>query len=422
MVPQLESFAIAEARRRRNQRVLPSVMVLMGDRKLVPAQVAGLDAADLAPLVRPVRPGWPARRGNHAGTRPGLACARGHGPRALRTRAGTSARAHQRAPRTVATMIKRVKVAVVGVGNNISSLVQGIALHRATGSLVGIRRPVLDGLGVGDVDFVAAFATSPEKIGKDLTEAIFLPPNNFPRLASELPLTGVRVRRGLTDAAEVERVAAELAGAEVVLYAAPSGRQETARAYAEAALQAGAAFINTTSDAVARDRQWLDRFAAAGLPLLGDDLTSQFGTSVVHHALLRLLAERGLTLVSSYQVNLGGTEDFRNLAENSTTKLQSKLNALTTADGSTSDRVQVAPIGYLAHLKSHKVAHINIEAQAWGATSVSLDVKLKVHDPSGAAGVTIDLIRIAASALRQGRAGYLAEATPLLKSPPGTAI
>jgi len=319
-------------------------------------------------------------------------------------------------------MIKRVKVAVVGVGNNISSLVQGIALHRATGSLVGIRRPVLDGLGVGDVDFVAAFATSPEKIGKDLTEAIFLPPNNFPRLASELPLTGVTVRRGLTDAAEVERVAAELAGAEVVLYAAPSGRQETARAYAEAALQAGAAFINTTSDAVARDRQWLDRFAAAGLPLLGDDLTSQFGTSVVHHALLRLLAERGLTLVSSYQVNLGGTEDFRNLAENSTTKLQSKLNALTTADGSTSDRVQVAPIGYLAHLKSHKVAHINIEAQAWGATSVSLDVKLKVHDPSGAAGVTIDLIRIAASALRQGRAGYLAEATPLLKSPPGTAI
>lgn len=324
-------------------------------------------------------------------------------------------------PRTLATMIKRVKVAVVGVGNNISSLVQGIALHRATGSLVGIHKPVLDGLAVGDVDFVAAFATSPEKIGKDLTEAIFLPPNNFPRLASELPLAGVTVRRGLTDATEVKRVAAELAGAEVVLYAAPSGRKVTARAYAETALRAGAAFINTTSDAVARDRHWLDRFAAAGLPLLGDDLASQFGTSVVHHALLRLLAEQGLTLVSSYQVNLGGTEDFRNLVENSNTKLQSKLNALT-ADRSTSDRVQMAPLGYLSHLKSHKVAHINIEAQAWGETSVSLDVKLKVHDPSGAAGVTIDLIRMAASALRQGRAGYLAEAAPLLKSPPGTAM
>src|SRR5262245_45821886 len=105
-------------------------------------------------------------------------------------------------------MSKRVKVAVVGVGNNISALVQGIAMHRATGSLVGIRRPALDGLGVGDIDFVAAFATSPEKIGRDLCEAIFLPPNNFPRLTSELPLSGVTVRRGLidaTDASEVER-------------------------------------------------------------------------------------------------------------------------------------------------------------------------------------------------------------------------
>lgn len=172
---------------------------------------------------------------------------------------------------------------------------------------------------------------------------------------------------------------------------------------------------------MARDPQWLDRFTAAGLPLLGDDLASQFGTSVVHHALLRLLAERGLTLISSYQVNLGGTEDFRNLVENSNTKLQSKLNALT-ADGAAADRVQVAPLGYLPHLKSHKVAHINIEAQAWGQTPVSLDVKLKVHDPSGAAGVTIDLIRMAASALRQRRGGYPAEATPLLKSPPGTPI
>jgi myo-inositol-1-phosphate synthase len=318
-------------------------------------------------------------------------------------------------------MIERVKVAVVGVGNNISALVQGIALYRATGSLAGIHRPVLDGLGVGDIDFVAAFAISPEKIGKDLTKAIFLPPNNFPRLTGELPLSGVTVRRGLTDATGVERVAGQLAGAEVMLYAAPSGRPETAHAYAEAALRAGAAFVNTTSDAVARDGQWLERFTAAGLPLLGDDLASQFGTSVVHHALLRLLEERGLTLISSYQVNLGGTEDFRNLVENSNTKLQSKLNALA-ADRATADRVQVAPLGYLSHLKSQKVAHINIEAQAWGETSVSLDVKLKVHDPSGAAGVTIDLIRMAANALRQQRAGYLAEAAPLLKSPPGTSV
>jgi myo-inositol-1-phosphate synthase len=233
----------------------------------------------------------------------------------------------------------------------------------------------------------------------------------------------VTVRRGLTgsDPGEVERVAGELAGAEVVLYAAPSGRPETARAYAEAALRAGAAFVNTTSDAVARDPRLLDRYAAAGLPLLGDDLASQFGTSVVHHALLRLLEERGLTLTSSYQVNLGGTEDFRNLVENGSTKHQSKLNALA-AEGEAAGRVQLAPLGYLPHLQSQKVAHINIEAQAWGETPVSVDVKLTVHDPSGAAGVNVDLIRMAASALRQQRGGYPAEAAPLLKSPPGTPV
>ncbi|MFG3554476.1 inositol-3-phosphate synthase [Micromonospora sp. NPDC047557] len=314
-------------------------------------------------------------------------------------------------------MIERVKVAVVGVGNNTSALVQGLSLYRQSGSLVGIRRPLVDGLGVGDIDVVAAFATSAEKIGRDLTEAIFLPPNNFPRLDCDLPRAGVPVTKGLVDATGVPRVAAALAGAEVLLYSAPSGRPETARAYAEAAHTAGVAFINTTSDAVARDPHLVDRFEAAGLPLLGDDLASQFGTSVLHNALLRLLQERGLTLVSSYQVNLGGTEDFRNLVDNPNTKKQSKLNALSAADS-----VEVAPLGYLPHLASQKVAHLNIEAQGWGETAVSLDVKLTVHDPSGAAGVNIDLIRIAASALRNGRGGYCAEATSLLKSPPGTAI
>jgi myo-inositol-1-phosphate synthase len=317
-------------------------------------------------------------------------------------------------------MIERAKVAVVGVGNNISALVQGVAFYRATGSLVGIYRPVVDGLGVGDIDIVAAFAMSASKVGKDLTEAIFLPPNNFPRLDTSLPLSGVRVQQGLTDATEVDRIAKALAGAEVVLYAAPSGRPEVAQAYAEATLRAGAAFINTTSDVIARDPEWTQRFEAAGLPLLGDDLTSQFGTSIVHRTLLSLLEERGLTLVSTYQVNLGGTEDFRNLVENGSGKKQSKLNALS-ADQSTVDKVQMAPLGYLSQLKSQKVAYLNIEAQGWGETSVSLDIKLKVHDPSGAAGVTIDLLRIAASALRNGHGGYAEQAAPLLKSPPGTA-
>ncbi|MEV4622726.1 inositol-3-phosphate synthase [Asanoa sp. NPDC049573] len=316
-------------------------------------------------------------------------------------------------------MIEQARVAVVGVGNNTSALVQGIALYRETGSLVGIRTPVIDGLGVADIDVVAAFAASDAKVGKDVTEAIFLPPNNFPRLAAALPPAGVPVTRGLVDSGGIDRVAAALAGAEteVLLYSAPSGRPDTARAYAQAAHDAGVAFVNTTSDPIARDPLWIEQFAVAGLPLIGDDLASQFGTSVLHNSLLRLLAERGLTLTSSYQVNLGGTEDFRNLVENPNTKKQSKLNALPAAD-----KVQVAPLGYLSQLGSQKVAHLNIEARGWGETTVSLDVKLKVDDPSGAAGVNIDLIRIAASALRDGRGGYPVEASPLLKSPPGTAI
>ena len=314
-------------------------------------------------------------------------------------------------------MIERVRVAIAGVGNNTSALVQGIAFYRQTGSLVGINRPTIDGLGVGDIDVVAAFAISEAKIGTDLTEAIFMPPNNFPRLDCDLATADVPVTRGLLDATDVDRVAAALEGAEVLLYSAPSGRPETARAYAEAARRAGLAFINTTSDPVARDPLVMEQFEAAGLPLIGDDLASQFGTSVVHNTLLRLLEERGLTLVSSYQVNLGGTEDFRNLVDNPNTKKQSKLNALQSAD-----KVQMAPLGYLSQLESLKVAHLNLEAKGWGETSVSLDVKLKVHDPSGAAGVNIDLIRMAASAIRGGRGGFLADATPLLKSPPGTAI
>jgi myo-inositol-1-phosphate synthase len=313
-------------------------------------------------------------------------------------------------------MINNAKVAVVGVGNNTSALVQGLAYYRATGSEIGVHRPSIAGLGVGDIDVVAAFALSDDKVGKDLHEAIFVPPNNVPALLPSLPPAGVLVQRGLVDETATDRVVAALAGAEVLLYSAPSGRPETARAYAAAALRAGVAFINTTSDPVARDSALLDAYAAAGLPLIGDDLASQFGSSVLHRALLRLLDERGLTLTSTYQVNLGGTEDFRNLVENPNTKKQSKVNAVG------SDRVQMAPLGYLPHLRSQKIAHINVEAQGWAGTPVSLEVRLRVDDPAGAAGVNVDLIRVAAAALRSGAGGYPAEVAALLKSPPGAAV
>jgi myo-inositol-1-phosphate synthase len=140
---------------------------------------------------------------------------------------------------------------------------------------------------------------------------------------------------------------------------------------------------------------------------------------VVHRSLLRLLAERGLTLVSSYQFNLGGNQDFQNLSESGTEKRQSKLNALS-ADESTLNRIHMMPFGYVPQMGDVKVAHVNIEGIGWARTPVSLDVKLKVHDSSGAAGVTVDLIRFAASARRSSAGGFVEEAEGLLKSPPGT--
>lgn len=311
----------------------------------------------------------------------------------------------------------KINLAVVGVGNNTSALVQGLAHYRATGSTVGVRRPEIAGIGVTDIDIVAAFAMSAAKVGADLSEAVLAAPNNF-RIDVDLAPSGVTVTRGMATVDEVERIAAALSGAEVVLYSAPSGRPELARAYAEAALLAGAAFINTTADAVARDPRLLARFTDAGLPLLGDDLTSQFGASAVHATLLRLLAERGITLTSSYQVNLGGTEDFRNLVEHGESKKKSKMNVL----GEGAAKVAVAPLGYMPHLGSRKILHLNIEGRGWGGAEVSMDLKLQVHDPAGAAGVNIDLVRLAAAAKREGRGGYPGEVADLLKSPPGTAI
>lgn len=311
----------------------------------------------------------------------------------------------------------KIKIAVIGVGNNTAALVQGLEYYKATGSLVGVRRPEIGGIGLADVEIVAAFAMSAGKVGADLNDAVLMAPNNF-RLDVSLKPSGVIVQKGMSDPSEADRIAAALNGADVVLYSAPSGRAALARAYAEAALAAGAAFVNTTPDPVGRDEDLLARFTEAGVPLLGDDLTSQFGSSAVHATLLRLLEERGITLTSSYQVNLGGTEDFRNLVEHGEGKKQSKMNVL----GGSAEKVAVAPLGYMPHLGSKKIMHLNVEGQAWGGAEVSMELRLQVHDPAGGAGVNIDLVRLAAVALREGRGGFPAEAADLLKSPPGTAI
>jgi len=325
-----------------------------------------------------------------------------------------------------------MRLAAAGIGNNISALLQGIYFYRDllsrpidTKGLPGIRHIQIGGMNVGDVAMVAAFDVASQKIGQDLGAAIFQAPNNYPHLGVEIPQQAVKVSPGfrLSESGTVvgrNEVIAELqrSKADILLYSLPTGMQWAADAYAQCCLDAGVGFVNCTPEIVARNPELLAAFEAAGLSLIGDDLASHLGTSVVHQSILRLLSERGLTLRSSYQLNIGGNEDFRNLLQNGAGKLKSKKNALAQNE-SELDLIEVVPsAGYIRHLKDNKVAIVNVEAVGWGGTPVSLDLKLKVQDSSNAAGVIIDLIRIAAAAQRCGLGGFHSAASRLLKSPP----
>ncbi len=324
-------------------------------------------------------------------------------------------------------MSNAARLAVAGVGNNLLALCQGVSYYGWSSSKEGIRHHEIGGMTPADVAFVAAFDVDPDKVGKPLREAVFAGTNNYPDLHQDLTDYSVIVDQGLTGGAvaegeqEVDRLVERLeqAEAEVLLYSLPTGLQWAATAYAKAACRAGVAFVNCTPEVVGRSDGVLSLFESRSLPLLGDDLASQIGTSVIHRELLRLLADRGICLESSYQLNLGGNADFRNLREHGASKRQSKIDALSQADVDTSNVEVIPSAGFVSHLRDNKVAYVNIEGRGWAGTQVSIDLKLKVQDSSNAAGVIIDLVRIAASAKRLALGGYVPAATPALKSPPG---
>lgn len=325
-----------------------------------------------------------------------------------------------------------INVAVVGVGNNASALVQGWARLRETGDE---SQGKVAGYSVSDVRFTCAFDVSVNKTGKDLSAAIFVPPTNFPRIYPVRKL-GVPVILGprldsvdkrlasliapdpIDSPADPEAIATRLreGNVNVVVNFLPTGSPNAGRCYATAAALAGCAFINATPDPIVHDSNLVALFEERGLPLLGDDLESQMGATVLHRAILETLASKGLVVTGSYQINVGGNMDFQNLAIRGEAKARSKLRGLMISP--TEEEIHVIPAAAcFPFLGDRKIAHIRVETEGWLGSHNSVDIQLEIQDSSSAAAVVADLIRIAKYELDLGRSGVVDEASFYFKSP-----
>lgn len=334
-----------------------------------------------------------------------------------------------------------VRVAIVGIGNCASSLVQGVSYYTDADPnqrIPGLMHVVLGGHHVGDVTFSAAFDVAASKVGRDLAEAIGAEPNNT-HVFAEVPPTGVTVRRGPTldgighylrdvvpeSDAPVADVAAILRDTEtdIVVCYLPVGSERAVRWYAEQALAAGCGFINCIPVFIASDPAWRDRFAAARLPLIGDDVKSQVGATIVHRVLTNLFKDRGVRIDRTYQLNFGGNTDFMNMLERERleSKKISKTRAVTSqmAERPAPSTVHVGPSDYVEWLTDRKWCYIRIEGTSFGDVPLNCELKLEVWDSPNSAGVVIDAIRCAKLAKDRGIGGVLiGPSAYLMKSPP----
>ncbi len=340
----------------------------------------------------------------------------------------------------------KIKVAIAGVGNCASALVQGVEFYRNRqgAALHGIMHPSIGGYGCSDIEFVAAFDVDARKVGRPLEEAIFAKPNCTLIFQSALPVSNVIVQAGPvldgvaahmadypddvafrsadlepTDIAEALRASK----AEVLLCYLPVGSDEAAKHYAQACLDARVAMVNCIPVFLASDREWARRFRDAGLPIIGDDIKSQVGATIVHRALARLFADRGVGVERTYQLNTGGNTDFLNMLERS--RLKSKRISKTEAVQSQLDEqleaknIHIGPSDYVPWQRDNKVCFIRMEGYGFGEAPIELELRLSVQDSSNSAGVVIDAIRCAKLALERGEAGPLeAPSAYYMKSPP----
>ena len=334
-----------------------------------------------------------------------------------------------------------VRVAIIGVGNCASSLVQGVHFYRSAPEnafIPGLMHPRLGGYHVGDIEFSAAFDIDARKVGRDLGEAIFEAPNNTIRFA-EVPALGVTVHRGMThdglgtylaqmiqkapgSTADITGILRET-GTQVVVNFLPVGSEMATKWYVEQVLEAGCAFVNCIPVFIGREAYWRRRFEERGLPVVGDDVKSQVGATIIHRILTHLFMDRGVRLEHTSQLNFGGNTDFFNMLERD--RLQSKKISKTDSVRSQlahdlpADDVHIGPSDYVPWLKDRKWAHIRLEGKGFGEQPINVELKLEVWDSPNSAGVVIDAIRCCKLALDRGlKGGLLAPSAYLMKSPP----
>ncbi|TSE14957.1 inositol-3-phosphate synthase [Arthrobacter sp. KBS0703] len=334
-----------------------------------------------------------------------------------------------------------IRVAIVGVGNCAASLVQGVQYYRDAdpqATIPGLMHVEFGKYHVNDVQFVAAFDVDGKKVGVDLADAILASENNTIKIA-DVPPTGVTVQRGHTldglgkyyletiEQSTEEPVdvvqALKDAQVDVMVCYLPVGSQEAAEFYAQCAIDAGVAFVNALPVFLAGTKEWADKFTAAGVPIVGDDIKSQIGATITHRVMAKLFEDRGVTLDRTYQLNVGGNMDFKNMLERDRleSKKISKTQAVTSnveAELAAKD-VHIGPSDYVQWLDDRKWAFVRLEGRNFGDAPVSLEYKLEVWDSPNSAGVIIDAVRAAKIGLDRGIGGPLLSASSyFMKSPP----
>ncbi len=339
-------------------------------------------------------------------------------------------------------MKNKVRVAVAGVGNCASSLIQGVHYYRDAkpeDRIPGLMHVDLGGYHIRDIEFVAAFDVDAEKVGHDLSQAIFAGQNNTYKFTG-VPHAGVTVQRGPTldglgkylreviTESEAQPVdvtqALRDARADVLINYLPVGSEQGARFYAEQALQAGVGFVNCIPVFIAKDAAWQARFRAAGLPIIGDDIKSQVGATITHRVLARLFEDRGVRIDRTYQLNFGGNTDFMNMLERERleSKKISKTNAVTsqiTSQELAAENIHVGPSDYVPWLHDRKWCYIRMEGTTFGDVPLNMEVKIEVWDSPNSAGVVIDAVRCIKLALERGMSGALyGPSSYFMKSPP----